>query len=155
MLETLPWETTLKAAEAALAQKDFPACSYTLKKPCCCEQKKGKKEQDPFVLMVREGCKQFEEAAYNFVDAVDSCIVEGLEELLSDDKITKKQMAKRMGRRLNTLLESACEMSFNAAIAMLFTMPVGFKKLWLSSIERDPQDALHKKGKFKGEKKAK
>ena len=125
------------------------------KKPCCCKQKKGKKEQDPFVSMVREGCQQFEEAAYDFVAAVDSCVVEGLEDVLSAEKISKKQMAKRMEKRLNTLLESSVEMFFNAAIAMVFTMPVGFKKLWLSSIERDPKDALSKKGKSKGKKKAK
>ena len=107
----------------------------------CLEIAGGK---DEFLLAVKEIVKTHAESCYKFVEAFRSVILDEICELLTEDKLTKKEIKKRCNERLDRLFKATMDVTYSAGCAALFTMPPRYKKAWVANISTDPLGCLNK-----------
>ena len=133
-----------KRVSAFLRGEEMKAVDET--KGCKCKEKKGKKK-DKFSHMVDMTVQDFNESlcecSSTILNMIYDCIIDVLD---NKKKLSKKEIQKITDKRLEKLYDSIGSAVFSAAMAVIFTMPSVFKRLWIEKVDEDPK-VYHKKGK--------
>ena len=116
-------------------------------KPCGCEPHKKPEStgKAAFLKTVKGLAKSYETACNSFATTVYKIILEEISDLFCSQKHTKKECEKRADARLERLFDAVMNVTYSAGCAALFTMPPGFKKIWLDNLSNDPSVAMKKK----------
>ena len=100
--------------------------------------------KDEFLSYVKESIKIHAESCYKFVEAVNSFILGEVIEVLTEDKLQKKEIKKRCYERLDKLFKETMDMTHAAGIASVLTMPPCYKKAFLSNLHIDALGCINK-----------
>lgn len=107
-------------------------------------KKKIEEGKDEFLSYVKESIKIHAESCYKFVETLHSFILDDVCEVLTEDKLPKKEIKKRCYERLNKLFKATMDVTHAAGIAAALTMPPCYKKACLSNLHIDALGCINK-----------
>lgn len=143
---------SIKAIAKEIHVSDRRVSAYLNERKCECSCKgkvsSPKKVKDKLVEMETLTRNNFEKSVANctkiIYDSVVCGILEGIEGFRTDKHISKKNQQKKIHKRLDSLFFGLSTAMYEAAVAMMFSMPSKLKKLWVDSINRDPWEECEK-----------
>lgn len=131
---------------SAYLRGELKAESCKPSKPCIggCHKKTNNKVS-PFVAAVATAVKNYEDASIACTDVIYKTILTELIDVFSCTKYkSKKEIEKKMNRRLNELNEAIMRVTYEAAAAAILTMPPTFKKMFIENLDKNPSDEVKK-----------
>lgn len=135
------WSIKRIAKDLHISDKRVSAYLRGNQKPEAKKDKNPAKNKDAFLTTVKTSIEGASNAISGCADVIYDTILEVICDLFSDKKFTKKELKEKFNKRFDKLADAIGDAAYSTGVAVIFTMPPEFKKLWVESLMRNPKDA--------------